>query len=106
MMDEKLEQETVEFTVSSPSVEEYVPPTVNPKTWAVVFVSGNLKSVASSGVANLSADSFDELRTFFRPIPVFAAIQSELAASFGTPNQYIWFIPSWLLIITVYSIIA
>jgi MFS family permease len=37
----------------------------------------------------------------FWPIPVFAAIQSQVAAEFGTPNRYIWFIPAWSLGITV-----
>ncbi|KAG9230345.1 putative Isotrichodermin C-15 hydroxylase [Amylocarpus encephaloides] len=42
----------------------------------------------------------------FWPIPVLAAIQSEVAASFGTPNEFIWFIPAWSLAITVCFTIA
>lgn len=42
----------------------------------------------------------------FWPIPVMAAIQSEIAASFDTPTEYIWFIPSWSLAITVCFMIA
>lgn len=42
----------------------------------------------------------------FWPIPVFAAIESQVAASFGTPTEYIWWIPSWSLAITVCFMIA
>lgn len=42
----------------------------------------------------------------FWPIPVMAAIQSQIAAEFGTPTAYIWFIPSWSLAITVCFMIA
>ncbi|KAH8651209.1 fungal trichothecene efflux pump [Xylariales sp. PMI_506] len=42
----------------------------------------------------------------FWPVPIFAAIQTNVAASFGTPNDYIWFIPSWSLAITVSFLIA
>ncbi|KAH6680156.1 fungal trichothecene efflux pump [Halenospora varia] len=82
-MDEKVDIETVENSVPTPPSEEDLAPVVTAKTWLVVFI-------LSMGYG-LS----------FWPVPVFAAIQSEVAASFGTPNEYIWFIPAWSLAITV-----
>jgi len=72
-------------TISPPSEAE---PVVTPKTWVVVFI-------LSMGYG-LS----------FWPIPVFAAIQSEVAASMSDPTGYIWFIPGWSLAITVCFLIA
>ena len=42
----------------------------------------------------------------FWPIPVFAAIQTEVATSLGDSNDSIWFIPAWSLAITVMFTIA
>lgn len=81
---EKTSQHHVEISSEQLSQEEAeVAPVVTPKTWVVVFI-------LSMGYG-LS----------FWPIPVFAAIQTELATSLGDPNGYIWFIPSWSLAITV-----
>lgn len=37
----------------------------------------------------------------FWPIPVMAAIGTQVATSFNTPEKGIWFIPAWTLAITV-----
>jgi predicted MFS family arabinose efflux permease len=37
----------------------------------------------------------------FWPIPVMAAIQSQIAAQTGSPEKVGWFIPAWTLSITV-----
>jgi hypothetical protein len=37
----------------------------------------------------------------FWPIPVMAAIESQIATGFGNPAQAVWFIPAWTLSITV-----
>jgi hypothetical protein len=37
----------------------------------------------------------------FWPIPVMAAIESQIATNFGNPAQAVWFIPAWTLSITV-----
>ncbi|RDW77353.1 MFS general substrate transporter-60 [Coleophoma cylindrospora] len=90
-MEEKSEQEMIEVAPGTPSTTEECSepaPVVTPKTWVVVFI-------LSMGYG-LS----------FWPVPVFAAIQSEVAASFGTPTQYIWFVPSWSLAITVCFMIS
>lgn len=37
----------------------------------------------------------------FWPIPVMAAIESQIATGFGNAAQAVWFIPAWTLSITV-----
>ncbi len=37
----------------------------------------------------------------FWPIPVMAAIESQIATSLGNPARAVWFIPAWTLSITV-----
>ena len=80
-IDEKADQHHVE--IGSMTSPEDPTPVVTPKTWVVVFI-------LSMGYG-LS----------FWPIPVFAAIEADLAASLGNATDYIWFIPSWSLAITV-----
>ncbi|KAI9812935.1 MAG: hypothetical protein M1827_004453 [Pycnora praestabilis] len=59
------------------------PATVTAKTWTVVFI-------LSMGYG-LS----------FWPVPLMAAIETDVAAELGAPEKYIWFIPAWTLSITV-----
>ncbi|KAB5560332.1 fungal trichothecene efflux pump [Coniochaeta sp. 2T2.1] len=57
-------------------------PVVTFKTWIVVILS------LGYGLS-------------FWPIPVMANIGGAVAAEFGQPNKYIWFIPAWTLSITI-----
>lgn len=84
-MDEK-EIEVQQHLENDPEDDEE--PIVLAKTWVVVFI-------LSMGYG-LS----------FWPIPVFAAIEANLAAEFGAPESYIWWIPSWSLAITTCFLIA
>lgn len=82
---EKIDPQHVEVTSDmsrSPPPEE-AEPVVTAKTWVVVFI-------LSLGYG-LS----------FWPIPVLAAIQTEIATSLGKSSDSIWYIPSWSLAITV-----
>ncbi len=45
-------------------------------------------------------------RLSFFPIPVMAAIESQIATELGAPAKDIWFIPAWTLSITVCFMIA
>lgn len=80
---EKLDQQHVEVSSGSFHSQEAPEPVVTPKTWLVVFI-------LSMGYG-LS----------FWPIPVLAAAQSEIATALGNTQDFIWFIPSWSLAITV-----
>lgn len=80
-------KDTVVDHAEQPNVVSYTteddPGVVTTKTWVVVCI-------LSIGYG-LS----------FWPIPLFAAIQGQVAAEFGTPTEYIWWIPAWSLAITV-----
>ncbi|KIW35176.1 uncharacterized protein PV07_01890 [Cladophialophora immunda] len=62
---------------------EEVEPVVTPRTWAVVFIMA-----MGYGLC-------------FWPVPVFAAIGSQVAAAKGDPDKASWFVPAWTLSITV-----
>lgn len=110
-MEEKLDHETQEgkeIENATPSTSEEEPAAkVTPKTWVVVFVSWQSQSCAGPRVTNWNSKILGMgYGLSFWPIPVFAAIQSEVAAEMGEPSQYIWFIPAWSLAITVCFLIA
>jgi hypothetical protein len=95
--------------------------TVTPKTWIVVFVSGNCLQVYVMHPTDRFADPLDGIRvrfprgrgsvlscvtlTWYRlsfwPIPVMANIGTQVATEVHAPLKSIWFIPAWTLSITV-----
>ncbi|KAH0830965.1 hypothetical protein FOPE_01961 [Fonsecaea pedrosoi] len=62
---------------------EETEPVVTPKTWIVVFIMA-----MGYGLC-------------FWPVPVFAAIGTQVATSKGDPDKAAWFVPAWTLSITV-----
>jgi hypothetical protein len=79
---------------ASPPFEEEEP-VVTFKTWIVVLVS-----VSSSRVVWVENNLTGQILSLgyglsFWPIPVMANIGGSVAAEFGAPEKYIWFIPVW-----------
>ncbi|KAF2404824.1 MFS general substrate transporter [Trichodelitschia bisporula] len=63
-------------------------PVVTAKTWVVVFI-------LSMGYG-----------FSFVPVPVMAAVGPNIAADFGEPTSYVWYVSAWIVSITICFMIA
>jgi hypothetical protein len=88
------------YGLSEVELAPEVEPVVTPKTWIVVFVSQKILclSYKADGRYQIMAMGYG---LCFWPVPVFAAIGSQVAASKGDAAKASWFVPSWTLAITV-----